>query len=236
MPKQVDYPRASLQKCLELAEAVNDCAGNGTCSTETAADKLNKKVSGAFSALINASVRFQLINNERGSLSTTDLYSKYRLSYDETEKIDNLRTIFLSPPLFEKLYSQFKEKELPVKHLDKMLVREFNTPEAISSRLAKYFIEGAEMCNLIDAENFLMPISYNSTDTKGKSTEEIEKHTISKQSEFTNYDQSEQNIQSYKVVFQGPGMNSSFDVEDDSDFKIIEAFIEKIKTKLNSEK
>jgi len=67
MAKIIEYPRASLRSALQLADAVAGFAGS--CSTELAAEKLGKKMSGAFQALVSATVKYRLIESKAGKLS-----------------------------------------------------------------------------------------------------------------------------------------------------------------------
>ncbi len=78
MSKTAYFPRASLNSCLELANAVYDLSGSS--SIEMVAEKLDKKVSGAFSALIAAGVAFGLISNSRGQLEISDYSANTVLS------------------------------------------------------------------------------------------------------------------------------------------------------------
>lgn len=238
MPKQVDFPRASLERSLELAEAVNDCAGNNNCAVDTVADKLGKKVSGAFHALITAGVRFELIHNNRGALSITELYKSYSLSYDKTEELSYLKMIFLKPPLFERLHHRFSGKELPINHLDKMLIREFDVPEAMASRVSKYFIDGARLCALIDENNMVLPTDEanesNSVNEEANIFSTPDKSVLDNIGDFsaTRKEVISKEIDKYFITFQGPGMNSTINIEDNIDFQIIEAMLNKIKNKL----
>ena len=60
---------------------------------------------------------------------------------------------FLTPPLFRSIFDRFEGRKLPVEHFEKLLIREFHVPEKISSRVSKYFLEGAKQCALLNANN-----------------------------------------------------------------------------------
>ena len=61
MPKLIDYPRTSYTTAWELAEVIDDTGGK--CAIETAARKLNRKVSGSFKAIIGSGVKFSLMTS-----------------------------------------------------------------------------------------------------------------------------------------------------------------------------
>jgi hypothetical protein len=147
MSKIAYFPRASLNSCLELASAVSDLGGNS--STDMAAEKLNKKVSGSFNAIIAATVSFGLISNNRGQLEVTNLFKNLKLAYTSEDEQKELRNAFLNPPLFKAVTERFDNKPLPLSHFEKLLIKEFNIPENYSSRVAKYFIDGAKACGIL---------------------------------------------------------------------------------------
>jgi hypothetical protein len=140
MPRTVDYPHAAFKSSIDLATAV-DYLG-GSCSVINCAERLNKKVSGAFKSLVSAAVKHGLITVKKDVLNTTELYRLYKFSYNEEEKLDTLRKAFLYPVLYQKIYERFKGKELPVSMLDKLIIRELAVEESYGSRVAGYFVDG----------------------------------------------------------------------------------------------
>lgn len=154
MAKIIEYPRASLRSAMQLAEAVDGFAGS--CGIELAAEKLGKKISGAFQALVSATVKYGLIDSKAGKLSTTILYRNFKLAYTPEETQLRLREALLSPPLFANIYERFKGQKLPVSHFEKMLMREFNVPDEVASRVSGYFLDGAKQSGLLNSENCLI--------------------------------------------------------------------------------
>lgn len=156
MPKLIDYPRTSYTGAWELAEIVDDTGGK--CAIDTAARKLNRKVSGSFKAIIGSAVKFGLMTSKRELLTTTTLFRRIKHAYDKAEELQFHREAFLTPPLFTQLCRKFRNRELPVQMLDVMLIREFGVEEINAQNVAKSFVDGCRMCGLIDERNIIADI------------------------------------------------------------------------------
>ena len=151
MPKLIDYPRTTYATAWELSEVVDDTGGK--CAIDTAARKLNRKVSGSFKAIIGSAVKFGLLTSKRELLSTTTLFRRIKHAYDKQEELLFHREAFLNPPLFTQLCRKFRSRELPVQMLDVMLIREFDVEEINAQAVAKVFTDGARMVGLLDEQN-----------------------------------------------------------------------------------
>ena len=156
MPKLIDYPRTTYASAWELGEVVDDTGGK--CAIDTAARKLNSKVSGSFKAIIGSAVKFGLLTSKRELLSTTTLFRRIKHAYDKQEELLFHREAFLTPPLFTQLCRKFRSRELPVQMLDVMLIREFDVEEINAQAVAKAFTEGARMVGLLDEQNTVADI------------------------------------------------------------------------------
>lgn len=156
MPKLIDYPRTSYTGAWELAEITDDTGGK--CTIETAARKLNRKVSGSFKAIIGSAVKFGLLSSKRELLSTTTLFKRIKHAYDKQEELAFHREAFLNPPLFTQIYRKFRSRELPVQMLDVMLIREFGVEEINAQGVAKAFVDGCRMVGLLDEHNTIADI------------------------------------------------------------------------------
>lgn len=157
MPKLIDYPRTNYTGAWELSEVVDNTGG--ICTIETAAQKLNRKISGSFKAIIGSAVKFGLMTSKRELLTTTTLFKRIKHAYDKTEEIQFHREAFLNPPLFLQLYRKFRNKELPIQMLDVMLIREFNVEEINAQGVARAFIDGSRMCGLLNEQNVIADIN-----------------------------------------------------------------------------
>ena len=156
MPKLIDYPRTGYTGAWELAEITDDTGGKST--VETAARKLNRKVSGSFKAIIGSAVKFGLLTSKREMLTTTTLFKRIKHAYDKQEELVFHREAFLTPPLFTQLCRKFRSRELPVQMLDVMLIREFGVEEINAQGVAKAFVDGARMVGLLDENNTVADI------------------------------------------------------------------------------
>ena len=163
MPKLIDYPRTTYAGAWELAEITDDTGGK--CAIETAARKLNRKVSGSFKAIIGSAVKFGLITSKRDLLTTTTLFKRIKHAYDKQEELLFHRESFLTPPLFTQLCRKFRSRELPVQMLDVMLIREFGVEEINAQGVAKAFVEGCRMVGLLDERNMIADIDATSNQT-----------------------------------------------------------------------
>ncbi|SDY86018.1 hypothetical protein [Hymenobacter psychrophilus] len=156
MPKTIDYPRTSYQSAWEVAEVVDDTGGK--CAIETAARKLNRKVSGSFKAIIGSAVKFGLLTSKRELLTTTNLFRRIKNAYDKQEERIYEREAFLHPPLFTQICRKFRNRELPVHMFDVMLVREFGVEEINAQAVTKAFIDGARMAGILNEQNIIADI------------------------------------------------------------------------------
>ncbi|MBD2768394.1 hypothetical protein IC235_10865 [Hymenobacter sp. BT664] len=156
MPKLIDYPRTTYASAWELAEVIDDTGGK--CAIETAARKLNRKVSGSFKAIIGSAVKFGLLTSKRDLLTSTTLFKRIKHAYDKQEELVFHREAFLTPPLFTQLCRKFRSRELPVQMLDVMLIREFGVEEINAQGVAKAFVEGCRMVGLLDERNIIADI------------------------------------------------------------------------------
>ncbi|MGI4874505.1 MAG: hypothetical protein ACRYFX_25390 [Janthinobacterium lividum] len=156
MPKLIDYPRTSYTGAWEVAEVVDDTGGK--CALDTCARKLNRKVSGSFKAIVGSAVKFGLLTSKREMLATTTLFRRIKHAYDKQEELVFHREAFLTPPLFTQLCRKFRARELPVAMLDVLLIREFGVEEINAQTVAKAFVDGAHMVNLLDENNVVADI------------------------------------------------------------------------------
>lgn len=230
MPKLIDYPRASLRASLELAKAVDELGGN--CSIEMAAERLGKKVSGAFRALISASVKYGFIETKSQKLHITALYRDYKLAYNEEEKNQKLRESFLQVPLFKNLYNRFSDKELPVSHFEKLLIREFDVPDDIGSRVASYFIDGAKVSGLLGDNNFLLGNAEAMVKEVAivDAIEDVIEPVNSNPATFPKV--INKGTEYYSVQVIGPGTSFSIEIKELDDMQIVHAILKKIERTL----
>src|SRR6476620_2852972 len=156
MPKTIEYPRTCYLSAWEIAEVVDDTGGK--CAIETCARKLSRKVSGSFKAIIGSAVKFGLVTSKRELLTTTNLFRRIKHAYDKQEEKVFHREAFLHPPLFTQICRKFRNRELPVHMFDVMLIREFGVEEINAQSVAKAFVDGARMVDILDERNIVADI------------------------------------------------------------------------------
>ncbi len=236
MPKQVDYPRASMKNCFGLADAVNDLGSE--CSAAMAADKLGKQhTSGAYKALVGAAVKYGLITNKKGQLAVTQLYRDIRLAYNEAEAEKETQKAFLKPPLFSDIFARFENKPLPVSHFEKLLIREFEVPDNFASRVGGYFLEGAKQCGILGDGNVLSRdndaaneiIENGNDDDEQQADSPPEKPKAGPSHEISHPAEEEGK---FSVRIKGPGMDSLIVVNEEEDLYIVKAMLKKVEKRL----
>lgn len=236
MAKPIDYPRASLKSALELAQAVDDLGGK--CSVEMAADKMNKKGGGAFAAVVGAAGKFGLVTN-KGQLAITPLFRNYKLAYNPAEAQQVLTQAFLGASLFKQVFERFEGKEVPLAHFERLLIREFDVPDAISSRVSKYFLEGAKQCGLLHG-NVLTSLSSKGGDDVAAANEQAEEvEEVREEPALSRTGSDRERLAAptideseFSVRITGPGMDSLIRINEEEDLLIVEAMLRKVKKKL----
>lgn len=239
MAKIIDYPRASLRSALQLAEAVDGFAGS--CSTELAAEQLGKKMSGAFQALVASAAKYGLIESKAGKLSICPLYRNYKLAYTPEESARHLQDALLSPPLFKDIYERFKGQRLPIAYFEKMLIKEFQVPEDLASRVGGYFIDGAKQVGILSNENHLAsgfePDADDSEVTEVKPSLPVVSTAISQEERSDSYADEDTHkplsgnalvVEDFWINIRGPGMNFTIEVKDTDDLDIVQVMLRKI--------
>lgn len=220
-----NYPTASLENCIELAESVNKLGGE--CTPQACAENMDRKVSGAFSLIIRTSTKFGLTEYKSGKLKVTELYKKYKHAYTPEEEKSLLKEAIFNISIFKELYERFKDLELPIKMIDKILVREYNVDVKYGKRVAKYFVDSLRKAGLLKEDNtFEVDETKDITEEKNKPAEKLQPEAESTQRELTDI------TQVYKVSFIGPGINTNFELTEKEDFDIVDAFIKKIRKKV----
>ena len=239
MPKRVDYPRASFFRALELAKGIDDLGGS--CPVDLAADRIGMKVSGAFAALQSASVKHGFISRSSDRLEVTSLYKEYKLAYTDEEANDVLIQALMNVPLYDQILKRFNGAELPVSHLDRLLIREFDVPEKMSSRIKKYITDTTSQLGLIDSNNILRVPGEDRDDTP-TGEDNVVAVTSGGPMVVPRYQRGEDlqrqsgpTSESYTIHVRGPGMDSVVTIDTKFDIEIVELILKKIAIELEAE-
>lgn len=227
--KIASYPLASFAKALELAKTVDSLGDN--CAHATCATKMGKKLSGGFKDLIASAVKYGLITNKRGILSLAGEYKDYKFSYTPEEGEKHLIKLFLNPQLFQDIYAKYGSVGLPSSDvLEKALVREFGVPDKFTTRTATYFLNGAKYVGLLDEHNnFTSKVPVNTATT----TEHKDVHDASPALDLS---KNESESTNYSVQIVGPSIDTKLTLTEESDFLILDAILNKVRSKLTPEK
>lgn len=226
--KIVTYPVASFVNALALAQAVDSLGDN--CAHATCAAKMSKKLGGGFKDIIASAVKYGMVKNKGGILSLADAYKEYKLSYTPEEGKEHLVKLFLNPQLFQEIYAKYNIVGLPPSDvLEKALVREFGVPDKIATRTSTYFINGAKYVGILDEHNSFtsktQPIVESPHEQKGDV--EAPRNPNAPLDRRPN---------EYSIQIEGPGIDTKLMLTDESDFLILTAILNKVKSKLKFEK
>lgn len=241
MPKIVEYPLASFDKVKQLADAV-DYLG-GSCTIRDCAEHMKKKVSGGFGILVSSGIKHDLLVRRSDRLFTSDLYKKIKLAYNAAETLDYQRMAFFHPVLYKKISDRFRNKELPLAMLDKLLIREFQVEENVSQKIAGFFVDGVKSLQLLKDGKLVNPDlpSSHYTEDNPPSLPAEENHqseinfnkTRDKVDNITKINDIQHHAeQRFIVSIKGNGVDLTIVVNDKDDYQIIEAMIGKIKKTL----
>lgn len=234
MAKIVDYPRASLESGMQLAEAVASLGGSS--SVEMAADKMNRKVSGAFAAVVSAAVKYGIIVSKDGRLAVQPLFRSIKLAYTEDEKKKFLSQALLSPPLFKAIADRFEGQVLPTDHFEKLLIREFDVPQDMASRIAQYFVQGCKQAGLLGSNGVLSSRSAsvepaNDSSVLAADNEDAEELFRVPEKGFPPPIQ-QASTNEFSICFRGPGLDSTILIREEEDLLIVGAMLKKVEKAL----
>jgi len=230
MPKIVDYPRASLQRALALAEIVDSLGGEAT--VESAADHMGNKVGGAFKSLVGAGVKYGLISSSKGRVKTEPLFQDLKLAYNESQKQDALRRAFLGPPLFASIAERLSGQPIP-SHFEKLLIREYDVSPDVASRLVGYFTDGARDAGIIGPTG---TISMSGVGSSATATTTANPTATQEPEEGLEADTSVAFVRGYSVRITGPGIDSRIAIKDEDDVDIVEAMLKKVRRLVKAQK
>jgi hypothetical protein len=234
MPKIIDYPRASLERALLLAETVDRLGGE--CSDQSAAEHMGLKVSGSFAALIGATVKYGLITNTKGKLKIEPLFQDYKLAYDDKQKMETLRKAFMTPPLFAAITKRFEGQVLPT-HFEKLLIREHDVSEDFASRIVAYYSEGAKESGILAPNGTINSNPKHVTgDGDLNAGTDSAGPIVSEDEPVTRMDTTvSSSKRGYTLRIFGPGIDSTINLKDEDDLEIVEATLKKVRRLLKAQ-
>lgn len=230
-----------MQDALEIAQTVQLLGGS--CEKERCADKLGKSLSGMFQTAISAAVKFGLITNKKGILSTTELFRNISLAYSPSERNRFLKESFFNVDLFRQLYEIYPVTTLKREILDKILVKEFNVDLRAGQQVARNYLDGLKTAQLdevlakttdrvgiVSIEDIrLNPQNgQQSDDPQNRTNQEPVVDNTSSQEKASQ----EKPSMPYKVTMEGPEFSLQMTIASQRDFQIVEAVLQKVKSTL----
>lgn len=219
MPKAVDYPRAGLDRCLELARAVHELGGD--CTLAAAAQRLGARPGGTFHAIVSAAGRYGFVTARRGRLRTEAAFRAYRLAYDAAERERALAGALGNVPLFRRLLERFAGRPLPEGHLDRMLVREYAVAEASGERVAGYFRDAVRAAGLLNG-GVLAAHAAPGGDGPARPARGTPPPAVNADAAPA------ASRESFRVQVSGPGVESYLEIADAADVELLRALFAKL--------
>lgn len=226
MPKIVDYPRASFERALNLAKAVDGLGGS--CAVESAADSLGMKVGGGYLSIQSAAVKHGLIDKDGDQLHTTELFKRYKLAYDEQEEREVLTEAFMNVPVYAQVLGRFGGRALPDK-FDRVLIREFEVPEKIASRVSKYIVEATKELGLADDSGRLVSSDRQHAQAND---DQVPRNQTQRDRPSEKGRSAHANPDTYTVHVVGPGLDMSVQIESEFDIGLVDMLMKRVSRRL----
>ena len=157
MPRLISYPRASLDKSLELASMVHN---EGSMTYDDISERLGRQRGVRIKDLIGAAVKYNLVAHANHSVVVTKLLNDILGANTQLEHDSALKKAFLSPPLFRELFTEqvFDPAELTVRNLLPIILGK-NVDEPSAESVAHYYIEGARRVGLYGLEDSVVKVT-----------------------------------------------------------------------------
>ena len=230
---KLEYTHRPLQSCIQMADKIRELGGSAKIAT--VADSMGLKVTGSFSRSIAAATKHGVVENKKGVLSTTKLYNDYFNAYNPQEGMELLRLAFLNIPIYAKIYERFKGRAIPADMLSKILIREFVVDTEDAPMVSNLFFKGAEFSQLINNGTLIdRGIETPNNDTFDEETADAEKGE-----KMTTQGSTQKNTtifhtgnSDYDIHIFVNGIDSKLKLQDEDDFIILEATINKLKKKM----
>ena len=203
MPKKKPYPLNGLGECLALAENVHKMGNKA--SVIDLATRMNRKISGPFQTLVSSAVKFQLVQNRKAIIELTQTGLDLLLAYTEEAFQKQVSQIISMIPIYQILKSNQlnNSRVLLAKQLEKeFLISSTDTNQVIQS-----------IYKTIETYPFLK-----------------ENHALLEAIEPSPIDHSL--VMAYEISIKGPGIQYQSTIQNQSDFSVIDALIQKLKTQV----
>jgi hypothetical protein len=145
----IGFPYHDLDASTEVAQAVYNRSGLGSCDLDELAAEMGQVISGAFRVKISAAKSFDLIDKDgRSSVKLTELGRRFVTGQDaRSARVE----AFLRVPLYTAIYDQYKGQKLPpMKALEREMVTLGVSPK-VADRARQAFERAARQAGFFDA-------------------------------------------------------------------------------------
>ena len=138
MPKKILYPPRGMD-VIEAIDLAHILYNNGKkLKVSTYAELLDMAESGgAFRTKVNTLLKYGLIEKKNDEVFTTNLLRDIINAYDEKEKNHLIFKAIKNVPLFNELLNFYKDGQLDLEKLDKVLIRQFGVNERSAKPVKK---------------------------------------------------------------------------------------------------
>ena len=182
----IGFPYLDLDVAVEVARAVYNRSGLGSCEVDELAAEMSQTVSGAFRLKTATAKIFDLVDKDgRSAFRLTQLG---RRLVSEGSETDARAEAFLAVPLYKEIYDQYRGHNLPPAKALEREMRNLGVSSKQTDKARQAFERSARQAGYFDAgENRLVRPRSNTTSPKAEDTpsQEANKQTGSKTDQVT---------------------------------------------------
>lgn len=145
----IEFPYSDLDSSFEVVQGIHN-AGGTSCESEQLAAQLKLEAKGGgFRLKINAARTFGLVTYERGSRISLSEIGRQAVDpqYERAAKVK----AFLSVPLFQKVYEEFKGRPLPPRAALERTIVNFGVGEKVKDRARQVLDRSAKQAGFFEA-------------------------------------------------------------------------------------
>jgi hypothetical protein len=168
------YPSITIQKSLEIADAVYKNAGNGYLSGEQIAKVLNKNFN-SITQKLGSCVQYGLLDlKSKVGYKPAEICKRIFRPINEEEKRKALIECFGNPKLYAELIPKYENNHLPTQQvLANVLDRHHNVYDDAAQKASEVFFENLTDLNLISPKNELVFNGYSDAPNSASNPVEV---------------------------------------------------------------
>lgn len=143
----IQFPYNDLNSAVEIAKAIHDNAGTECTLDQLAAYLKQSMTSGAFRLRVSAGATFGLTENDRGKVRLTPVGRRIA---DPSQEAAARADAFLSVPLYERVYENFKGYNLPGAAALEKFMRDVGVSSKQTDKARQVFLRSARQANFFE--------------------------------------------------------------------------------------